>query len=161
MHNASVHWHYGRGRGMQKQWPHQHGGAAWGRARYRRPLTPPFGNLPRRQPAGLVRAGDDLQRAICGVTDVKVQPHREHSLQYRCWWLDVLNAIFDRPRGKSGNLDFFPNGDHEILVPCHFPICIRGFVEEQASHEERSRPENGFHQRPNRLTLGNLSDSWN
>lgn len=89
-----------------------------------------------------MRGGDDAHGAIVVGTRVKVKTYGEHLFQDGGGGLDVLDAVFDGPGAEAGKVELTVDGDGEVLVPRHFPVGARSFVEQNGARDEGPRSKN-------------------
>ena len=78
-----------------------------------------------------------------------MQAHCQHSFKHRHRRLHMRYAVLHGPGGKARDLDSIPNGDREILMPSHLPVCLGRLVEKQTSDQNRFRSEHLLNKQPN------------
>jgi len=121
---------------MQQQWPHQNRASRRGDARYRRVLTPAdqrvFG-----QTAMEMRGGEDLQRPVPVGRVINMEPDRYHLLEHLDGWVNMCDALLDRPAGKAGHIRSSEDRDGDVLMPADGPVCAGFLIKEDRTREKR------------------------
>lgn len=61
--------------------------------------------------------GHDAQRRIVGINRVKMDPHRQHSIDDCHRRFDVRDTLFHCPDRKTGQISPRGNGNRAVLMP--------------------------------------------
>lgn len=73
-----------------------------------------------------------MEGPIGGGGVVEMDSGGDHLLEEFCWRLDVMNAVFYRPRPVAGEVDTLLYCDGEILVPGDRPVFFGRLIKEKA-----------------------------
>jgi hypothetical protein len=93
-----------------------------------------------------VRAGNNTKCAVFLPALVEMKPNGKHILQKGRWRLNVKHIRLDCPRSEALCFNPFLHRDGHVLMPWHFPVRFRDFVEKNATNGERTRAEHCFDQ---------------
>jgi hypothetical protein len=146
-------WDARRARRMEQERPHQQRSSKADRADLLQQARSEswdliLGDLPAR-----VRSRQNTQSALLLAAGIEMQSHRKHVLQDRCRWLDVEHFRLHRPRSKAIDFDSFPHSNCHVLMSRNLPVCIRNFVEQNASDGKEMCSENRFDQHSDSLGI--------
>ena len=153
-----MRWRFRRGRPVQQQWPYQNRASRRGDARDHRVLTP-ADKLVLGQPAMEMRSGEDLQRSVPIGGVVNVEPDRYHLLEHVDGWVNMCDALLDRPAGKAGHIRSSQDGDGYVLMPPDRPVCAGFLIKQDRPVEKRFTGEKLFRQFKDTIRQKQFADS--
>jgi hypothetical protein len=96
-------------------------------------------------------ARQDEQRSVCRIRAIQMQAQSQHVLKNAHGWLDVGNAVLDRPGPEPVPVETLADGDRQVLVPTDKPVGARQLIEEEGAGGEGACADDGFDQRPQRF----------
>ena len=152
-------WRNGGGRSMQEQGPHEEHVATGNRTGNNRRLRLCGLDLLHRQSSATVRAWDHADRAVVLTAVVKMNANSQHAFQNRDGRLHMNHTFFNRPRPETGDIESGFDGNRQVLMPGHLPICGRGLIEEDGAGGERIAAKHALHQGADGIQFSQIANA--